>query len=80
MNLYEVLGGFMSNIVKIKEYHFSEKMIRAKDLSKIFVGISQATYEGWARQGIITRYKIGGSIFYKLSEIERIIENSKEVV
>ena len=70
----------MSNIVKIKEYHFSEKMIRAKDLSKIFVGISQATYEGWARQGIITRYKIGGSIFYKLSEIERIIESSKEVV
>lgn len=70
----------MTNIVKIKEYQFSEKMIRAKDLSKIFVGISQATYEGWARQGIITRYKIGGSIFYKLSEIERIIENSKEVV
>lgn len=70
----------MSNVVKIKEYQFSEKMIRAKDLSKIFVGISQATYESWAKQGIITRYKVGGSVFYKLSEIERIIENSKEVI
>lgn len=70
----------MSNVVKIKEYQFTEKMIRAKDLSKIFVGISQATYEGWAKQGIIHRYKVGGSVFYKLSEIERIIENSKEVI
>ena len=70
----------MSNVVKIKEYQFSEKMIRAKDLSKIFVGISQATSESWAKQGIITRYKVGGSVFYKLSEIERIIENSKEVI
>ena len=70
----------MSNVVKIKEYQFTEKMIRAKDLSKIFVGISQATYEGWAKQGIIHRYKVGGSVFYILSEIERIIENSKEVI
>ena len=70
----------MSNVVKIKEYQFNEKMIRAKDLSKIFVGISQATYEGWAKQGIISRYKVGGSVFYKLSEIEKIIENSKEVI
>ena len=70
----------MSNVVKIKEYQFTEKMIRAKDLSKIFVGISQATYEGWAKQGIISRYKVGGSVFYKLSEIEKIIENSKEVI
>ena len=70
----------MSNVVKIKEYQFTEKMIRAKDLSKIFIGISQATYEGWAKQGIISRYKVGGSVFYKLSEIEKIIENSKEVI
>lgn len=70
----------MTNIVKIKEYQFTEKMIRAKDLSKIFIGISQATYEGWAKQGIISRYKVGGSVFYKLSEIEKIIENSKEVI
>ena len=70
----------MKNVIKINDYKFNEKMIRAKDLSKIFIGISQATYETWAKNGIITRYKIGGSVFYKLSEIERIIENSKEVI
>ena len=70
----------MANVIKIKDYQFNEKMIRAKDLSKIFVGISQSTYEVWAKQGIITRYKIGGSIFYKLSEIQKVIEDSKEVI
>lgn len=77
----------MSNIVQfnkqeklISDYKFNERMIRAKDMSKIFVGISQATYEQWAKNGFINRYKIGGSVFYKLSEIEKLIENSKEVI
>lgn len=70
----------MSNVIKINDYKFNEKMIRAKDLSKIFVDISQATYETWAKKGILSRYKIGGSVFYKLSEIENLIENSKEVI
>lgn len=68
------------NVIKINDYIFNEKMIRAKDLSKIFVGIKQSTYEGWAKQGILSRYKIGGSVFYRLSDIEKIIENSKEVM
>ena len=77
----------MSNVVQfnknekiINEYRFNERMIRAKDMSKIFIGISQATYEQWAKHGFINRYKIGGSVFYKLSEIEKLIENSKEVI
>ena len=63
--------------IKDKDFEFNEKMLRAKDLSKIFVGISDATFIGWAKQGLITQYRIGGSIFYKLSEVELLIENSK---
>ncbi len=68
----------MLNLVKINDYKFDEKMLRAKDLKKIFLGINQATYENWAKQGLINRYKIAGSVFYKLSEVKKLIENSKE--
>lgn len=70
----------MSNVVNIKEYQFSEKMLRAKDLKRIFSGVSQSTYETWVRKGLINRYKIGGGVFYKLSEVEQLIENSRECI
>ena len=68
----------MSNVAKISDYMYDEKMIRARDLSKIFIGISPATYDVWVKNGFLGRYKIGGSNFYKLSEVKRLIERSKE--
>lgn len=70
----------MNNIAKISDYLYDEKLIRARELSKIFIGLSPATYGDWVRKGFLNRYKIGGSNFYKLSEVKRLIENSKEVV
>jgi hypothetical protein len=69
----------MDNVVNInnEEIGFNEKMLRAKDLSKIFVGLVQSTFDNWAKQGLVTQYRIGGSIFYKLSEVQSLIENSK---
>lgn len=72
----------MSNVVSLKRERniFDEKYIRAKDLSKIFIGLSPSTFDGWARKGLLSSYKIEGSKFYKLSEVQALIENSKEVV
>lgn len=65
----------MDNVINID---MPEKMLRAKDMSKIFINTSQATYNGWVRMGLIHRYKIGGGVYYKLSEVNELIENSKE--
>lgn len=70
----------MGNIIKLEQYRYDEKLIRANDMSNIFVGLSPATYDGWVRKGFINRYKIGGSNFYKLSEVRDLIERSREVV
>lgn len=66
------------SLINIEDF-FEEKMIRAKDLSKIFVNTSQATYDNWVNMGLIHRYKIGGGVYYKLSEVKNLIEVSKVV-
>jgi hypothetical protein len=68
----------MNNVIKISEYTFDEKFLRAKDLQKIFIGIKQATFDTWVRIGLLNRYKIGGSVFYKLSEVKSMIERVRE--
>lgn len=66
----------MSNVINLD---MPDKMLRAKDMSKIFIGTSQATYDNWVRMGLIHRYKIGGGVYYKLSEVKKLIENSIEL-
>ena len=73
----------MNNVVSLNRERksiFDEKYIRAKDLSKIFIGLSPSTFDGWARKGLLCSYKIEGSKFYRLSEVKALIESSKEVV
>lgn len=69
----------MENVITLnRELDDMPKMLRAKDLSKIFINTSQATYDNWVRMGLIHRYKIGGGVYYKLSEVKSLIENSVE--
>lgn len=68
----------MDNVINITREDMPEKMLRAKDMSKIFINTSQATYDNWVRMGLINRYKIGGGVYYKLSEVKILIENSRE--
>ena len=65
----------MENVINMT---MPEKMLRAKDMSEIFINTSQATYDNWVRMGLIHRYKIGGGVYYKLSEVKKLIENSRE--
>lgn len=67
----------MDNVINLKD-ELPEKMLRAKDMSQIFINTSQATYDNWVRMGLIHRYKIGGGVYYKLSEVKLMIENAKE--
>ena len=70
----------MNNVINInREIEDMPKMLRAKDLSKIFINTSQATYDNWVRMGLIHRYKIGGGVYYDLSEVKQLIVNSKEL-
>ncbi len=70
------------NVIKLNRNNenrsiIKDRFIRAKQLEQIFVGISKSTFTEWANKGIITRYKIQGSTFYKESEILRLIESSR---
>lgn len=67
----------MENVIN---FNMPEQMLRAKDMSKIFINTSQATYNGWVKMGLIHRYKIGGGVYYKLSEVKSLIENSRELL
>jgi len=55
-----------------------ERFIRAKDLKKIFVGLSPSTITKWAKLGVLKPYSILGSRFYKESDIEKLLEEAKE--
>lgn len=66
----------MENVINISREDMPEKMLRAKDMQEIFINTSQATFNNWVRMGLIHCYKIGGGVYYKLSEVKKMIENS----
>ncbi len=69
----------MQNVINFKNHQFKDKMISAKDIRALFNnGVSQATLANWVKKGFINRYKIGGLVFYKESEIKSLIERAKE--
>ena len=78
INLNKLPNSNIIELFKNTTEEFTEKMIRAKELSMIFIDTSQATYDNWFKAGLINRYKIGGSVFYKLSEVIELIEKSRE--
>ena len=69
-----------NNVIRLNSEEdnlLNERMLRAKELSKIFVGTAQSTYDNWVRDGLLCRYKIGGGVYYKLSEVKSLIEHSR---
>lgn len=54
-----------------------EKLLSPAEVCKIFVpAISKTTLAAWTKQGILTEYRMGGRVYYKLSEI---IEQRKTI-
>ena len=70
----------MNNVMNLREKGnkniFNDKLLRARDLSEIFINTSQATFDNWVRAGLLHRHKICGGVYYKLSEVRQLIDNS----
>jgi len=63
----------MNNVITLNKSIEDKRFTNAKGLQQIFVGLGRSTVDDWARNGIITRYKIGGSVFYDLDEIKQLV-------
>lgn len=63
----------MNNVIQINRDITDKRYTTAKGLQKIFIGLGRSTVDDWARNGIITRIKIGGSVFYDLDEIKSLV-------
>jgi len=62
---------------KISKIGNPPKYLRTKDISKMF-GISISTIQNLRIKGILPYKKVGGTIFYKLEEVEASLFNSKK--
>ena len=65
-----------NNVINLKADILDRRFTTAKGLQKIFIGLGRSTINDWAKYGIIHRHKIGGTVFYDLSEIEKLINDS----
>jgi hypothetical protein len=63
----------MNNVISLNKSIEDKRFTNAKGLQQIFIGLGRSTVDDWARNGIITRYKIGGSVFYDLDEIKQLV-------
>ena len=61
----------MNNVV---ELHQREKRLyTANDIAEMF-SVARSTVDSWARQGIITKIKIGKCVRFNVDEVERLME------
>ena len=63
----------MNNVISLNKGIEDKRFTTAKGLQKIFIGLGRSTVDGWAKNGIITRIKIGGSVYYDLDEISKLV-------
>ena len=55
-----------------------EKFLSPADVCKIFVpAISKTTLAAWTKQGLLTEYRIGGRVYYKMSEVVQSVKTLK---
>ena len=82
MKFFKFIGeNEMSNVLSFNRSKdiLDRRFVTARGLQKIFIGLGRSTIDDWAKDGIITRHKIGGSVFYDLSEIENLINTSSQI-
>lgn len=63
----------MNNVISINKRIEDKRFTNARGLQKIFIGLGRSTIDDWAREGILTRYKIAGSVFYDLDEVKKLV-------
>jgi predicted site-specific integrase-resolvase len=60
----------MSNVVELQQ---KRRLYTANDIAEIF-SVARSTVDSWARQGIITKIKIGKCVRYSVDEVNRLME------
>jgi hypothetical protein len=56
-----------------------EKLLSPAEVCKKFVpAISKTTLAAWTKQGILTDYRIGGRVYYKMTEVVKSVKNLKK--
>ena len=61
----------MNNVVKLHQRE--KRLYTANDIAEMF-SVARSTVDSWARQGIITKIKIGKCVRFNANEIERLLE------
>lgn len=62
----------MSNRLELEKKR-EKRLYTANDISDMFC-IARSTVDSWARQGIITKIKIGKCVRFNVDEVERLME------
>ena len=56
-----------------------EKLISPAEACKLFKpAISKTTLAAWTKQGLLTEYRIGGRVYYKISEVFKSLKSLKK--
>lgn len=56
-----------------------EKFLSPAEVCKKFEpAISKTTLASWTKQGLLTEYRIGGRVFYKMSEVFKSLKSLKK--
>lgn len=61
----------MNNVVSLNQRE--KRLYTANDIAEMF-SVARSTVDSWARQGIITKIKIGKCVRFNANEIERLLE------
>lgn len=61
----------MNNVVSLNQRE--KRLYTANDIVKMF-SVARSTVDSWARQGIITKIKIGKCVRFNVDEVERLME------
>lgn len=56
-----------------------EKFLSPAEVCKKFEpAISKTTLASWTKQGLLTEYRIGGRVYYKISEVFKSVKSLKK--
>jgi len=77
LNKLDTLNNQIKDLKKQLETKDNDKYLSRTQTAKM-LGVSFVTLYDWARKGIITPYKLGNKVFFKLSEIENAMTPQKK--
>lgn len=69
----------VKRIEALKQKEISEKLISRSEARKVFQPqISTVTLDKWTREGRLQSHRLGGRVFYKLSELLNSVQTLKK--